>query len=326
MQLELCQLNHRYRGLRIHDPGRHSRLLESLTAHGQQVPVVVVADEEAAERYVLIDGYGRVAALAQLCRDEVEAQVWQMAEGRALALGHRLDNARERSALEEGWLLRTLVREHGMRLGELAVLLGRSRSWVSRRLGLVNGLPACAQDAVRKGRMSAQAAQRYVLPLARANTAQCETLVSRLGDERVSVRQMRTLYTGWRGADTQTRERIVESPLLYLAAHEATSDDAVISDELVRDLEIITSVARRARRCVTEGALMGASAARTTRLRRRWRAAERELHELGVSLEIYDAELGDANGDPEAARARSRDPRDRAGGGRVAQRGQASPA
>ena len=42
--------------------------------------MVVVADEESTDRYVLIDGYLRVAVLEQLCRDEVDAQLWQMPE------------------------------------------------------------------------------------------------------------------------------------------------------------------------------------------------------------------------------------------------------
>jgi ParB family chromosome partitioning protein len=249
MNLELNQLDRRYGRLRIRDANRHSRLLESVLAHGQQVPVVVAA-EESTDRYVLIDGYQRVAVLEQLCRDEVAAQPWQMSEGRALALSHRLDNAGRRTALEEGWLLSTLEREHRMSLGELAILLGRSRSWVSRRLGLVKSLPKSAQQAVLRGRVSAQAAQRYLLPLARANSGQCETLIAELGSDRISVRQMRTLYVGWRGGDAATRERIVESPRLYLAAHASVAKETSAGDELVRDLTIVTSVAARAQRRV----------------------------------------------------------------------------
>jgi ParB family chromosome partitioning protein len=323
MNLELSLLDRRYGSLRIQDAFRHSRLLESVLAHGQQVPVVVVADEEPTDRYVLIDGYLRVAVLEQLCRDEVEAQVWQMPEGRALALAHRLDNTQQRTALEEGWLLVTLEREHGMSLGELAILLGRSRSWVSRRLGLVNSLPKSAQAAVLHGRVSAQAAQRYLLPLARANTAQCETLIAKLGSDRISVRQMRDLYVGWRGGDAATRQRIVESPQLFLAAHEAVDNDETTRDELVRDLTIVTSITQRAQRRVDNGALSGSSASRTRRVKQRWRAAERALSGLGECLEEIDAELGDANSDPAAEAGGPRHPHDRTGCGRVAQRGQA---
>lgn len=326
MKLELSQLDRRYDRLRIRDASRHARLLQSVLRHGQQVPVVVVPDAEPDARFVLIDGYLRVAVLEQLCADEVEAQLWQMSEGRALALAHRLDNARQRSALEEGWLLHTLQREHDMGLGELAVLLGRSRSWVSRRLGLVCALPAAAQEAVRRGTLSAQAAQRYLVPLARANTAQCETLVQQLGSERVSVRDMHTLYVGWRRADAATRERICQSPRLYLAAHDTVGDNPP-RDELARDLQIIASVIRRAQRRVDEGALADANAARVCRLKRRFADAERAWRQLGASLEeTTDAELGKANRDLGAEQTRPRHPGDRPGGGGITQRGQTGPA
>jgi ParB-like chromosome segregation protein Spo0J len=49
--------------------------LASLADSGQQTPIVVVAVEGKADRYVVIDGYKRIAALEQLGRDTVEAVV-----------------------------------------------------------------------------------------------------------------------------------------------------------------------------------------------------------------------------------------------------------
>ena len=50
---------------------RQRRLLASLADGGQQTPIVVVASEGQADRYVVIDGYKRIAALEQLGRDTV---------------------------------------------------------------------------------------------------------------------------------------------------------------------------------------------------------------------------------------------------------------
>lgn len=302
MKLALSQLVHRYAGLRISDRERQSQLLASVAAHGQTTPVVVVRSEEAADTYVLIDGYLRVAALASLHQDEVEAVEWQVDEARALVLSHRLDGARKRSALEEGWLLRALGREHQMPIGAIAMLLGRSRSWVSRRLGLVEALPASVQEAVRDGRMSAQAAQKYLVPLARANAAHCEQLVSHLGNERVSVRQMRELYVGWRGGDATTRRRIVKKPILYLRARDAVVGEAANgkaeSEEapLLRDLGILFGVSLRAQRALDEEVLADASSAHLGRVQKRWEQTERAMSSLGARIkEEVDARLGNAN-------------------------------
>jgi uncharacterized ParB-like nuclease family protein len=87
MQLEFHQLDRRWEHLRVRHPGRQQRLLASLAALGQQTPIVVVAVANQPDRYVVIDGYKRIAALQQLGRDTVDAVVWPMSEAEALCAG-----------------------------------------------------------------------------------------------------------------------------------------------------------------------------------------------------------------------------------------------
>jgi ParB-like chromosome segregation protein Spo0J len=72
MQLEFHQLDRRWEHLRVRHAARQRRLLASLAESGQQTPIVVVAAEGQADRYVVIDGYKRIVALEQLGRDTVE--------------------------------------------------------------------------------------------------------------------------------------------------------------------------------------------------------------------------------------------------------------
>jgi ParB family transcriptional regulator, chromosome partitioning protein len=81
MDLELHRLDLRYEVLRKLSPAREARLLASLAAVGQQVPVVVVA---SGDRHVLVDGYKRVRALARLRRDTVHAVEWALAGSSSL--------------------------------------------------------------------------------------------------------------------------------------------------------------------------------------------------------------------------------------------------
>ena len=90
MQLEFHQLDRRWEHLRVRHPARQRRLLASLADSGQQTPIVVVAAEGQADRYVVIDGYKRIAALEQLGRDTVEAVVWPMSEAAAVLLDRSL--------------------------------------------------------------------------------------------------------------------------------------------------------------------------------------------------------------------------------------------
>jgi len=262
MELEFHQLEKKYAALRIADVHRRARLVASLCAHGQQQPVLVVrgaSHEAGIERYVLIDGYARVAALDELKRDSVEATVLELSEAHALLLAFRLEHQRARSAIEEAWLLRELITGHRIAPRDLAAWLGRSPSWVSRRLGLIEVLPAIAEETVRAGRLPAQAAMKYLVPLARANRGQCARLVEQLGGQRLSVRQCARLYAGWRAGNAEQRQAVVERPLLYLALDEKQDESAAPADpgtereqRLVRDLGLLAGVCRRVREALRE--------------------------------------------------------------------------
>ncbi len=82
MQLEFHQLDRRWEHLRVRHPARQRRLLASLADSGQQTPIVVAAQKCGADRYVVIDGYKRIAALEQLGRGEDGGAVLGMADER----------------------------------------------------------------------------------------------------------------------------------------------------------------------------------------------------------------------------------------------------
>jgi uncharacterized ParB-like nuclease family protein len=104
MQLEFHQLDRRWEHLRVRHPQRQRRLLASLAEAGRQTPIVVVAAEGQAYRYVVIDGYKRITALEQLGRDTVEAVVWPMSEAAAVLLDRSLRFIRTRNRTG-GWMV-----------------------------------------------------------------------------------------------------------------------------------------------------------------------------------------------------------------------------
>ena len=92
MELELHQLILRYAPLRKRRPSQERALLASLAEHGQQLPIVVVAE---GDHFVVIDGYKRVRALKRLARDTVRGTCWAMEELEALMLERRLRSGSE---------------------------------------------------------------------------------------------------------------------------------------------------------------------------------------------------------------------------------------
>jgi hypothetical protein len=279
VEVDLHQLELRHRDLRIHDGEQRRRMIGSVAEIGQQVPVIVVCD---GERYVLIDGYLRVEALHRLHRDMVMATAWSLSEVEALVHHRHLAVARP-TAIEDAWLLGRL-RDCGLSLDEQARRLCRSKSWVSRRLGLLDALAATALERVRAGTVPPHAAMKYLVPLARANKRHCEQLLVGLGDTRVSDRELGALYIAWRRADRAGKERIIAEPLLFLRALSSTRDAA--DDELPslhKDLTALAAIAWRASRRVRDGGRF------TAELTNAWRTASEAFAALSTTIEEMHA-------------------------------------
>jgi hypothetical protein len=290
VEVDLHQLELRHRDLRIHDGKARRQLIGSVAEVGQQVPVVVVRD---AERFVLIDGYLRVEALRRLHRDTAMATTWPLSEVEAL-LHHRHLEMAKRAAIEDAWLLRRL-REHGLTMDELARRMCRSKSWVSRRLGLLDALATSAQEAVRAGSVPSHAAMKYLVPLARANKRQCEQLITGLGDTRVSDRELGALYTAWRRADRAGKQRLVAEPLLFLRALSSTSARDDETTTLHKDLAALAAIALRAGRQLRDSGQFAAE------LTGAWRAAREAFAALNATIEEIHAGSDDSTDHLDAA-------------------------
>ncbi len=208
MQLEFHQLDRRWEHLRVREPHRQRRLLASLAESGQQTPIVVVVSKDNRERYLVIDGYKRVAALEQLGRDTVEATVWEMSEAEALLLSRSLRFSPQESALEQGWLLAEMEQRLGYSLEELARRFDRSVSWVSRLLALVELLPETIQQQVREGKISAHVAMKFLVPVARVSLEDCEQMAAVFAQHHCDTRQAGQLYAAWRDGSRVARQRI----------------------------------------------------------------------------------------------------------------------
>jgi ParB/RepB/Spo0J family partition protein len=250
MQLEFHQLDRRWEHLRVHHPGRQRRLLASLAESGQQTPIVVVAAEGQTDRFVVIDGYKRIVALAQLGQDTVDAVVWPMSEAAAVLLDRSLRLSEHETALEVGWLLAELERRFDYGLDELARRFDRSVSWVSRRLALVEVLPEAIQQQVREGKIPAQVALKFLVPVARQSLEDCQRMAEIFAQHHCDTREAGQLYAAWRKGSPAIRKRILDDPELFFKAQRQAQEKAPIGAgaELLRDLEMVVAIVNRAQR------------------------------------------------------------------------------
>jgi len=252
VEVELHQLTLRYEHLRKRHPLQERALLTSLAEIGQQVPMVVIGEDA---RFVLIDGYKRVRALRRLGRDTARVTRWQIEEVDALLLERGLRQGSE-DALDQAWLLAELQERFGWSLEELARGFEHSKSWVSERLALIQTLPVSIQEQVRVGGLSAHAAMKYLVPLARTDAQAAQQLAAAIAPLKPTSRQVGALYQGWQCGTARTRELILASPQIYLQAQSSqTPAPPSATQRFLQDLGALCGVARRAHRALQGGLL-----------------------------------------------------------------------
>lgn len=325
VELNAEALDLKYDRLSVRRPAAERRLLASLGETGQQTPVIVVAGTEAG-RYVVVDGHKRVRALKRLKADVVKATVWELPEAQALATAYQLWAQGRRDVFEEGWLVAELHRSFKWSLGEVAERLVRSKSWVSKRLALVEELPEWMAEEVASGRLGAHAVANYLVPLTRVNASDGRRLAEGIRGLGLNNRQLGELYASYRASSVAVRRRIVEDPALFLRARAAakeTQAEAGLDEKqqrCVKNLEILGNVSLGLLRSLPDALNYDTSLAARCRIRQAWTACRERFDLLAktvvklLSEEGVDAGQTDADGDTDAGGQGAQAARDRAGG------------
>lgn len=218
--IEIAQLNLRYAHTRIRSVTAVLRLAAAIERFGQISPVLVVPGTASPE-HILIDGYLRVEALRRCGQDMVHARIWPDKETDALI--HVLAQGRSWDIFEQAGLLKELVEHHQLPQAQIARLLGKDKSWVSRRISFLTLLPDEILEAVRDGRISSWSAHRVLAPLARANAEHAGKLADNLKKESLSTRDLALFFEHYKKANRNVRQNMVDQPHLFLKALEVTT-------------------------------------------------------------------------------------------------------
>jgi ParB-like chromosome segregation protein Spo0J len=171
----LTDLDGRFARYRLQASAEMRRALEqSLRRYGQLSPVVVCYWDGCV---VLLDGFKRwEAARAVDGIDELLARRIEADPRAAKAAMYGLNCLTRRlHELEEAWIVQALVREDGLTQVQVGELLGRHKSWVSRRLALLEKLSDEVRDELGLGLVSPSQA-RELIRLPAGN--QAETLAA----------------------------------------------------------------------------------------------------------------------------------------------------
>ena len=158
--LGLDFFDERFGGYRLGTARVEPTMIASLREFGQLSPVVCCQREEVV---CLLDGYQRLSAARQIELPGLSVLFLEVDDRQAKAAMYRLNQgARRIHVLEEAWIVQALVREDGLSQAEVAELLGRHKTWVCRRLALLEKLAPQARQDLQLGLLSVTAARELL--------------------------------------------------------------------------------------------------------------------------------------------------------------------
>src|SRR5271168_251757 len=152
------ELGDQFRRYRLRVPQAIQAMTQSLRRWGQCAPIVATLRQERPQ---VLDGFTRWEAAQQVRgMTTLSVRLIELDDRRAKAAIYGLNQTGRRPyELEEAWLVQALVREDGLSQPEVAELLGRHKSWVCRRLALLEKLSTDVRQDLEVGLLSATAAR-----------------------------------------------------------------------------------------------------------------------------------------------------------------------
>ncbi len=279
MDIELHRLDMKYAHTRIMNQVRIRRLADSIHKYGQLEPMTVIQTNDV---FILVDGYKRTAALKYLGRDTGNIHLLAYSEDEGLFQLMINNSNRPMEAIEEACIIQELHVCFHCSLGEIGRRIGRDKSFVKRRLDLVQMLPEEILKLVMKGAISTWAAERVLVPLARANATDAIELASYLEKEPVSTRQLRLFYEHYKKSNRQVRRRMIDAPDLFLKSADAvhSSDNEGPEEKWMRDANAVYGILQRLYEKVPEVFYAGQG----KRLRRRLLARAARARRMSLKL------------------------------------------
>jgi ParB/RepB/Spo0J family partition protein len=243
--LEILQIGTSYGRVRCFVPRQIEQMKASLTAHGQLTALVVVKRPNGLE---LIDGFKRRRAAEQMGWTTLRVTSMEVDEQAQWAAMLALNRAtHSMSVLEEALVLREMA-ALGMTQTQIGQLLSRHKSWVSRRIGLIERLHPELVEQIREGILPPGAARR-LLALPAGNQLELATAVTHhsLGSQETEL-----LVRLWKNAGPPVRDYLLVHPREALANARAGDPEqppdprlTLRGQRLQRHLRILQGVAPR---------------------------------------------------------------------------------
>lgn len=249
-EVELGQLDLRYEGYRMKNPGLEERLLGSISQRGIEAPLEGV---EVGPVRILLNGFKRYRCARKLQLRLVPYVSLGQDEVSGIVNLLRISNPKALGILEQAAFIDELKHTRQLSLTDIAEQLSRSKSWVSMRVGLIAQMSVTVRAKLFSGAFPAYSYLYLLRRFMRMNGVtgeQVDQFVTALSGKKLSVREIEQLAHGYfRGPESfrqEIRKGNLALPLQQIAQVPPSLDGCSEFERvLLHDLELTQKYLQR---------------------------------------------------------------------------------
>lgn len=250
-EVEVMQIDRKYESYRMRSSGRERLLLASIVERGIDEPVYGVKTIcDQGSRYTLLDGFKRLRCAIKLGILSLKFIAFGEEEAESILQMIRVSNAKGLTLLEQAKLVDELIRVFGMNVGDVALKLNRSKSWVSVRKQVLSEMSSKTMDEILAGKFPLYSYMYTLAPFRRlegsASKSEVEQFVASTAGKALSTREIDLLSRGYFQGSEKFRNEVKNGNLGWcldtMKAQESAKAIGLELTELerktLRDLEI----------------------------------------------------------------------------------------
>jgi hypothetical protein len=250
-QIEISSLDLRYECCRVKSRYAEKLLFDSILTQGIRDPLQGVDATDGSR--ILLNGFKRFRCARKL---GIGIVPW-CSFGNDASVGIlellRVSNTKSLTILEQARLIDQLQTMHGMSGSDIALLLEKSRSWVSVRTGIIKEMSSCVMDKIFSGKFPAYAYMYTLRQFMRINAVSkkdVDEFVSSIAGRNLSLRDIDILANGYFKGSDEIRGQIQNGNISWgleqLKASSAGATDCTQTEQnMLKDLSIAQKYMQR---------------------------------------------------------------------------------
>ena len=231
VEVPLGKISERFGNLRIINPQADRAMLRSMEKYGQMTPVVVSRMEK--DHYELLDGFKRLRAGRALSLASLNARILNLGIRAGKVAVMQLNwIGKSISSMEEALVVHSLYHEDGLTQVEIATLLGRHKSWVCRRVSLIERLSDEVQENIKIGLLPISIG----VELAKLQRSNQEALLETIRKHHLTWRETRKMVSALQTNPLNDPACILRNPWEILEPQGHVVTPSRISNPIAREL------------------------------------------------------------------------------------------